>query len=44
MEPLSFENADIEKINHQPELENRFNFTNWKPAKNGKQTTLSDFI
>jgi len=44
MGKISFENVDIEKINHQLELENRFNFTNWKPAKNGKLTTLSDFI
>jgi hypothetical protein len=40
MEKLSFENVNIEKINHQLELENRFN---WKPQSKSKQTSLSDF-
>lgn len=41
MEKLSFENVDIEKINHQLQMENRFN---WKQKEKVKQTTLSDFI
>ena len=40
MERLSFENVNIEKINHQLELENRFN---WKPQSKSRQTSLSDF-
>jgi hypothetical protein len=42
MEKLSFENVNIEKINHQLELESRF--TTWKANKKEKQTTLTDFI
>jgi uncharacterized protein YecE (DUF72 family) len=42
MEKLSFENVNIEKINHQLELESRF--TAWKVNKKEKQTTLTDFI
>ena len=42
MEKLSFENVNIEKINHQLELESRF--TTWKKNKKEKQTTLTDFI
>jgi hypothetical protein len=41
MEKLSFENVNIEKINHQLEFENRFNS---KPQSKSKQTSLSDFI
>jgi hypothetical protein len=42
MEKLSFENVNIEKINHQLGLESRF--TTWKSDKKEKQTTLTDFI
>ena len=41
MEKLSFENVDIEKINHQLELENRLK---WKPQSKSMQTSMSDFI
>ena len=41
MEKLSFDNVDLQEINHQLELENRFN---WKPKQRGKQTSLSDFV
>lgn len=41
MEKLSFDNINVEKINHQLELESRFN---WKPKENAKQTSLSDYI
>jgi hypothetical protein len=41
MEKLSFENVDIEKINRQLELENRFN---WKSKEKENQTTLTDFV
>jgi hypothetical protein len=41
MKKLSFDSVDVEKINHQLELENRFN---WKPKEKEKQTTLPDFI
>ena len=41
MEKLSFDNVNLDKINHLLELENRFN---WKPKEKVKQTTLSDFI
>lgn len=40
MEKLSHENVDIEKINHQLQLEKRFN---WKPQSKSRQTSLSDF-
>ncbi|TLX66093.1 MAG: DUF72 domain-containing protein [Thaumarchaeota archaeon] len=40
MEKLSFDNVDITKINHQFELENRFN---WKPQSKSRQTSLADF-
>jgi uncharacterized protein YecE (DUF72 family) len=42
MERLSFENVNIEKINHQLEMESRL--TTWKANKKEKQTTLTDFI
>jgi uncharacterized protein YecE (DUF72 family) len=42
MEKLSFENVNIQKINHQLELENRL--TSWKRNEKAKQTTLSDFM
>jgi len=42
MDTLSFDNVDVQKINHQIELENRFNL-DLKSNKKGKQTTLSDF-
>jgi len=41
MEKLSFENVNLEKINHQLELENRFN---WKTREKEKQTTLTEFV
>ncbi len=41
MEPLSFENVDMNRINHQLELENRFN---WKSSQKDKQKTLTDFL
>jgi hypothetical protein len=41
MEKLSFENVDIDKINHQLELESGFN---WKPKEKVNQTTLTDFV
>lgn len=34
MEKLSFENVDIAKINHQLEIDNRFN---WKPMEKENQ-------
>ena len=43
MEKLSFDNVNIEKINHQLELENKFNLSR-KSGKKSKQTTLPDFI
>jgi hypothetical protein len=42
MEPLSFENVDIQKINQQVELESTFNL-DLKSNKKGKQTTISNF-
>jgi hypothetical protein len=42
MEKLSFDKVNIQEINHQLELENKF--TTWKLNKKGKQTMLSDFI
>ena len=41
MEKLSFDNVNLDKINHLLELENRFN---WKPKKKENQTTLTDFV
>ncbi len=41
MKKLSFENVNLEKINHQLELENRFN---WKTREKEKQTTLTEFV
>ena len=41
MERLSFENVNIEKINHQLDLESRLN---WKQKEKLKQRSLSDFI
>jgi uncharacterized protein YecE (DUF72 family) len=41
MEKLSFDNVNLEKINHQLELENRFN---WKTREKEKQTTLTEFV
>ncbi len=41
MHKSSFDNVNIEKINHELELENRFN---WKPKEKVKQTSLSDFL
>ena len=38
-----FNNVNIEKINHQLELEDKFKFSG-KSGKKAKQTTLSDFI
>ena len=43
MDKLSFENVDIQKINHQLEIENRFNI-GMQSNKNGKQTRLSEFM
>lgn len=40
LEKLSFDSVNVEKINHQLELENRFN---WKLKEKEKQTTLPDF-
>ena len=44
MEKISYENVDIQKLNHQMELENRFNYTTSKLTRKGKQTSISDFI
>jgi hypothetical protein len=41
MEPLSFENADLDKINYNLELEDRFN---WKSKEKGKQKRLTEFL
>jgi len=41
MEKLSFDNVNLDKINHELKLENRFN---WKPKEEAKQTSLSDFL
>jgi hypothetical protein len=41
MEKLSFENLNLEKINHQLELKNR---SNWKTTEKEKQTTLTEFV
>lgn len=41
IEPLSYENVDMDRINHQLELENRFN---WKSSQKDKQKTLTDFL
>jgi len=41
MEPLSFEHVDIDKINHQLELENRFN---WRSEQKDRQKSLADFL
>ncbi len=35
MEKLSFDKVNIQKINHQLELENKF--TTWKPNKKGNK-------
>jgi len=40
MEKISFDKVSMQKINHELELENRFN---WKPKEKTKQTSLSDF-
>jgi len=44
MGKLSFENVDVAKINQDLEIETRFNFNDKKQGKNGKQTTISDFV
>jgi uncharacterized protein YecE (DUF72 family) len=44
MEKLSFENVDIAKINRNMELETKFNFSDTKQSKKGKQTSISDFV
>jgi uncharacterized protein YecE (DUF72 family) len=44
MKKLSFENVDIAKINRNMELETKFNFSDTKQSKKGKQTSISDFV
>ncbi len=44
MENLSFQNVDIAKINRDLKLETRFNFSDTKQSKKGKQTSISDFV
>jgi len=41
MEKLSFDNVNLDKINHLLELVNGLN---WKPKKRENQTTLTDFV
>jgi len=41
MEKLSFDNVDIQKINHQLELENR---SDWNLRETESQITLTDFV
>ena len=41
MEKLSFDNVNLDKINHLFEIESRFN---WKSKDNEKQTTLTDYV
>jgi uncharacterized protein YecE (DUF72 family) len=43
MEPLSFENVDLNEINNQIEGENRFNL-DLKSSKRSKQTSMSDYL
>jgi hypothetical protein len=44
MEKLSFENADIAKINRQLALETRFTPERQKQRDRGKQTSMSEFV
>ncbi len=44
LETLSFENADIEKITRELQLETRINLSERKPSRKGRQTTISDFV
>ena len=41
MEKLSFENVDLEQINHVLDLESSLS---WKQKEKGKQKTLTDFV
>lgn len=41
MEKLSFENVDLEQINHVLDLENSLS---WKQKEKGKEKTLTDFV
>ena len=44
MEKISFENVDVDKINRDMEVETRFNFSDARRSKKGKQTSISDFV
>ena len=44
LETLSFENIDVGKITRDLQLEARINLSEPKPSKNGRQTTMSDFV
>ena len=41
MEKLSFDNVNVDKINHLLELESRFN---WKGKDKENQTSLTDYV
>lgn len=43
MNPLSFENVDLNKVNHQIVFERKFN-SDLRYDKKGKQTSISDFV
>ncbi len=43
MEPITFDNVDIPKINQQLELENKYGW-NPNPKEKGKQKSLTDFV
>jgi hypothetical protein len=44
MEKSSIKNLDIPKVNRHSELETSFNIGYQNQRREGKQTTLSDFI